>query len=269
MQNSCFAAPNYTYSVPSAPMDKFEPRHESAGKVSGYNGSVVYDEDISENEYTYGENLSEIDAKLAVKKIGYVLAKNAGIKQKVLFNYSKEKTDNATTDVSGVVTVYRGIIDYCEKEDELAFIIAHELAHASNYHCVKSIGTNLATDVISDTVGPAIMSTSGNWMAGIAGAAIVNVATTAVSSKYSRVHENDADIYAVDYMVKSGYNPLAGISILFKIGDVYKDFFSDHPSTEKRLANIYNYVKQKYPYYLNQGIDVESYWTAVEVEGLN
>lgn len=84
------------------------------------------------------------------------------------------------------------------------------------------------------------------------------------SATYSKAHENDADLNAVDYLVKCGYNPLAGISVLNKLSGTYPDLFTDHPSTDKRVQNIYNYVKEKYPQYISQGYNSTSYNQAIQ-----
>ncbi len=78
-----------------------------------------------------------------------------------------------------------------------------------------------------------------------------------------RGRENDADLLGIDYLVKKGYNPLAGISIMYKIGDVYPDLFVDHPSTDKRVVTMYKYVSEKYPQYISKGFNTDAYKEAV------
>ena len=91
----------------------------------------------------------------------------------------------------------------------------------------------------------------------------VDMSTEAIENKISRGQEKDADLLAIDYLVAAGYNPLAGISIMNKIGNNYADFWSDHPSTDKRVISMYNYVKQKYPRFIEQGYDTYSYRQAL------
>ena len=56
----------------------------------------------------------------------------------------------------------------------------------------------------------------------------------------------------------------AGISILYKIGENFSDFFSTHPSTDKRIAAMYEYIKQTYPQYITQSFDTDAYTYAIE-----
>ena len=64
----------------------------------------------------------------------------------------------------------------------------------------------------------------GGGLGSIAGDAVVNAgdtgvdaATVATTSTMQRGRENDADLMSIDFLVKKGYNPLAGISIMSKI----------------------------------------------------
>ena len=66
-------------------------------------------------------------------------------------------------------------------------------------------------------------------------------------------------------MVNAGYNPLASISMLNKISGNYFDFFSDHPSGEKRIKKAYNYIQEKYTEYIKKGYPTTSYKRALKI----
>ncbi len=70
------------------------------------------------------------------------------------------------------------------------------------------------------------------------------------------------DKRAVDFMVTAGYNPVALITFLNKSYPQKRfDKFSKTNLTSKRLANIYEYIYTKYPYYLknNEYFETEAY----------
>ena len=70
------------------------------------------------------------------------------------------------------------------------------------------------------------------------------------------------DKRAVDYMVKAGYNPIALITFMNKSYPQKRfDKFSRTNLTSKRLANIYEYIYTKYPYFLkhNEYLESDSY----------
>jgi len=70
------------------------------------------------------------------------------------------------------------------------------------------------------------------------------------------------DKRAVDFMVEAGYNPVALITLINKAYPQKRfDKISRTNLTSKRLANIYEYIYTKYPYYLknNEYFETEAY----------
>ena len=208
-------------------------------------------------------NLSTAELNNKVNQIGDEIVNKNRINKRVTFILNSGKTINATTGLTNNITVYKGLIEYCEDEDELAFIIGHELGHATSSHVLKTYGVNVATgmagEIAKNKLSEKIGNRLGRWATNIA----IDQAVDAVQNKISRGQEKDADLLSIDYVVAAGYNPLAGISIMNKIGNNYADFWSDHPSTDKRVISMYNYIKQKYPQYLNQGYETYSYKQAL------
>ncbi len=209
------------------------------------------------------QNQSTADLNNMINQIGDRMREKSKITTKVTFKLNNDAVKNATTNFNGTITVYRGLIEYCEDGDELAFVIGHELGHATKNHIIKGYvadtGINTATEVLKSQV----YSRIGNYWGRLAASTATDMAGEAASNKYSRVLEKDADLLAIDYTVAAGYNPLAGISIMNKIGENYADFWYDHPSTDKRIITMYNYIKEKYPKFLESGYDSYSYKQAV------
>ena len=92
-----------------------------------------------------------------------------------------------------------------------------------------------------------------------------SVAGELVNKKLSRGQETKSDLASIDYMVNAGYNPLASISMLNKISGNYFDFFSDHPSGEKRIKKAYKYIQMNYPEYVQKGYSTASYKRALDI----
>lgn len=219
----------------------------------------------------FGKNVVDADGNSVVNKVGRKLMQASGINKNVYFKYSTEKEVNAYTEFNGTVTVFKGIMGCCENEDELAFVIGHEIGHADGYHVAKSSVVNTGLSYGAQEAAKALnknISSKFNTFGLDKGQTWSNVAVNKTQelgeATYSKSHENDADLKAVDYMVKCGYNPLAGVSILSKIGVAYPDLFADHPSTDKRCVAVYNYIKEKYPQYISQGYDTQAYKEAYE-----
>lgn len=124
---------------------------------------------------------------------------------------------NATSDTFyKTVTIYPGMLLYINSDDELAFILGHEIAHSQEAY----------------------------------EGAIKLVAMKFNSKKY----EYKSDLKSIDYMVKAGYNPISAILIGDKtFEEPLWDWglFATHPKGSKRLIAIYEYIYKKYPQYLN------------------
>ena len=127
---------------------------------------------------------------------------------------------NASTNTyTKSIFVSTGLFPYIDNDDELAFIVGHELAHAQEAYT----------------------------------GAIKLVAMSFNSKKY----EYKSDLKSIDYMVKSGYNPVAAIIVGDKIFDEPLwdwGFTYTHPKGSKRLMAMYEYIYKKYPVYLNSSM---------------
>lgn len=111
------------------------------------------------------------------------------------------------------VKISSGILPYMDNDDELAFVLGHEIAHSIDSHD-----------------GPL------KWVA-----MIVN----------TREYEYKADLIGIDLMTKAGYNPVAAITCANKwMGEEPFDLIFTHPVTSKRLMTMYKYIYVKYPWAL-------------------
>lgn len=167
-------------------------------------------------------SLDNLWQKLGVKeeKLNIVGAKllNANqINKRIIFNLNGNNSVNASASYSRkTVSVNKGTFNYIDNDDELAAILAHEIAHNIDYY---------------GGFGKAI-------------AMFFN----------SKSYEYKADLLAIDYMVKAGYNPVAMITVMNKIsGESVWDWgiLWSHPKTSTRLLKVYKYIYVKYPKYLS------------------
>lgn len=154
-----------------------------------------------------------------VMETGFKILNANRIEKRVVFNYTSSKKVNALAysgDHSAVIL--QGILPYLEDDAELAGIISHEIAHNIDYY--HGFFRTLAMHTII----------------------------------LKKTYEVKADKKAVDYMVKSGYSPVAYIIAMNKVsGEInWLDSKLYYPKTSKRLATIYEYIYDKYPAYLVQ-----------------
>jgi predicted Zn-dependent protease len=149
---------------------------------------------------------------------------------------------NAFACPGGIILITRGLMKNCSSEDELAAILAHEVAHISHKDGINSISQARWTEVLT-TLG----TETAKQYAGSAGqivtlfeGSIDDVFKTIVVNGYSRTAEENADREAVHILRKAGYQPGALAAVLTKMsgkegaGGIYRT----HPPTGERLAKV-------------------------------
>ena len=121
------------------------------------------------------------------------------------------------------ISVYFSDYAKMTSNDEIAALIAHDIAQ----------GVHSYTGVLN-----------GQFMFTKNGACPFNY--------IAKKNEMEFDKTSVDYLVKAGYNPVAIITMLDKTGAEWRGtFWGRHNKTEKRINAVYEYIKIKYPKYLN------------------
>lgn len=118
---------------------------------------------------------------------------------------------NAFASPGGHVLVTRGLLRLAASEDELAAILAHEIAHTALGHGVGSVqGARLAAIVSKYAMSAG--AASGGSLAAFTeafGAAISEIATIILISGYSQSFELAADAEAKRILADAGYDPQA------------------------------------------------------------
>lgn len=180
-----------------------------------------------------------------INRIGQNLVKNSDAK--VPFTIKVLDTDeiNAMALPGGFFYVNSGLILACDSEDELAGVMAHEIAHVAAHHAAREM-TKLNYMQLGQI--PLIIFTQGTWTGyGIYEASQLAVPLTFLS--FSREYEAEADFLGIQYMYKAGYDPQGMVSIFEKLAALEKHkpgalskAFSDHPATPDRIAAVENEI---------------------------
>jgi hypothetical protein len=176
-----------------------------------------------------------------VNRVGQNLVKNSDAK--VPFTIKVLDTDeiNAMALPGGFFYVNSGLILACDSEDELAGVMAHEIAHVAAHHAAREM-TRLNYMQIGSI--PLMIFTQGTWTGyGIYEAAQLAVPLTFLS--FSREYEAEADYLGIQYAYRAGYDPQGMVSIFEKLDALQKHkpgaisrAFSDHPATPDRIGNV-------------------------------
>lgn len=153
---------------------------------------------------------------------------------------------NAFAAPGGLILVTRGMVQCCENEDELAAVLAHEIAHVEKKHGLSAIKSARLTSAFT-----IIAAEAGKQLAGEDLAAVVeefegsvgDVVTTLTVSGYGRKQERSADAAAVEILRRAGYPERALITMLQRMDQRLGNaggpgFASTHPSAQSRIESV-------------------------------
>ena len=205
-------------------------------------GMKAFAEVTNNTDWTNATSVSRVNT------IGKNLLGKNNLPTNITFKIIESDDINAYANGENELCVFTGLLKYVTDDTELAGVIAHEIGHILNNHVAKqSIFNAFSATLINNA------NINQNIKTGAA------IAQNLSMKKMSRNEESEADVTAVDLMVKAGYNPLAMVSVLYKISGNYVDFFEDHPSGDKRTMYIYNYISYTYPDIAKKGYNSDSY----------
>ena len=122
------------------------------------------------------------------------------------FNVVHDEEVNAFSLPGGYVFVNDGLIKRTESDDELAAVLAHELAHIAARHAVKRYETSLGAQLVQ--LASLTASRQGEVTRG------VSIAIQATRLAYAREDELEADRLGVKYLKAAGFDPTAALRML-------------------------------------------------------
>lgn len=189
-------------------------------------------DDTNWNRLTYEKKVYQILSRLTAANN---IKKQFGIK---ILRYSKN-ADTSINLYTNILTINGGLFKYIDNDDELAAIIAHEVAISEHRH----LGTRITTNIL--TLPIAIMKPT-------------VFISKAIRNKVKQPFETEADYAGIDYMVKAGYNPIAMETIISKLNGDGIMSFHKYPNANIRIKNINNYITLNYPTFLLDQTELQS-----------
>ncbi len=147
---------------------------------------------------------------------------------------------NAFALPGGKIGVYTGLLDVAENQDQLATVIAHEVAHVLARHSNERVSTTYATQTGLQVVQIAggTSSPARNQLYGLLGLG----AQVGVLLPFSRAQESEADLMGLDLMAQAGFDPRESVRLWENMaesgGARPPEFLSTHPSGETRMRDL-------------------------------
>ncbi|MEJ2741993.1 MAG: M48 family metalloprotease [Gammaproteobacteria bacterium] len=161
---------------------------------------------------------------------------------------------NAFAVPGGVMGINAGLLLNAESEDEMAAVIAHEIAHLSQRHFARNLERSRRDKwktVAALIASVALIASSSNSDTGLAALLTTQAASLQSQLSYSRQFEREADRFGMTTLAKAGKDPSAMprfFERMHKATENYSkappEFLLTHPVTESRISDSYNRIIQ-------------------------
>lgn len=195
-------------------------------------GSVLADPQIS-------EYINEIGHRVAAQS-------NDG-NYNFTFFVVDDPSINAFALPGGYIGVHTGLIETTRSEDELAGVLAHEVAHVTQRHIARAVHANKRQSLLSTAimlgavVAGALGGIDGQAMAAAMGVAQGTAAQAQIN--FTRHNEYEADRIGIASLAEAGFNP-NGMASFFEIigrqagqaATEIPEFLRTHPVSSARVS---------------------------------
>lgn len=188
----------------------------------------------TESEITSDSIVVPVDSMLTL-----MCTANSIDRNKVKLHLLRKDEINAFALPNNHLVVYSGLIMACENEAELCGVMSHELAHIEKNHVMNKLVKEIGLSVL-------ISMSTGNGNAETIKATIKQLSSTA----YDRKLETEADLTAVDYLIKAGIDPEPFANFMYRLSDETKNlpqqifWISTHPESKERAEKMIEHISK-------------------------
>jgi predicted Zn-dependent protease len=153
---------------------------------------------------------------------------------------------NAFAVPGGVVGFHTGVFALAETEDQMASVLAHELAHLSQRHFARGLEAQRASSMVSmaGLLASLVIAATVGGDAGLAAITTTQAMAMNDQLRYSRSNEQEADRMGLQTMERANRDPGAVADMFATLlkatrysGSRPPEFLLTHPVTEKRIAD--------------------------------
>lgn len=165
-------------------------------------------------------------------------------------------TINAFAVPGGVIGIHNGLLVWAETEDELATVLAHEIAHLSQRHFSRGVEfqQKLQPLTLAAMLASFVLMATAGGDAGVAALSATQAAAQDSALRYSRGNEQEADRIGMQTIVDADMDPHAAPQMFERMlqatrysnGEQVPEFLRSHPLSENRIADTRNRAR-KYP----------------------
>ena len=151
------------------------------------------------------------------------------------FSVVDNEAPNAFAIPYGGIYVTKGLLRFADSEDEIGFVVAHEVGHVERRHSSLAFQRNVLV-----TVGLALATNerNQNWMQ------LAYVGNTFLDLHFSRQNEMAADREGALHALNGGLDPASGIDFFRRLDERYGatprfwGYFQTHPINKDRISEL-------------------------------
>ena len=180
--------------------------------------------------------LASADVQRYVNLVGQTVAQQAGVNYRWHFGVIRSDAINAFAMPGGYVLVTAGLLRTLESEDELAFVLAHEVGHVVRRHHYQVVQRQRLAEQAAK--GLQAVAQDGDT------AKLAQASGQIYARGLDKTAEFESDRLGVEYATRAGYDPAAALNVLERLHRIKGDdpraelLFSTHPGAGERLDQL-------------------------------
>ncbi len=182
-----------------------------------------------------------------INEVGHRIAAHASEgEHSFSFFVVEDPNINAFALPGGYIGVHTGLLQATRSEDELAGVLAHEVAHVTQRHIARAIHANQRQSIVSTAImlGAILAGAAGGSGDAMQGAiAVAQGSAMQQQINFTRAHEYEADRVGISALAQAGFNP-DGMASFFEVISRstrptelrVPEFLRTHPVSSARIA---------------------------------
>ena len=185
-----------------------------------------------------------------VNRVAQNVARNSDLTIPLTVKVIDDPTINAFALPGGFLYVNTGLLQAADEEDQVAGVIAHEIAHVAARHWASQM---TKATLLQYAMIPLIF-TPMSYPVYIGVAQGLNFGIPIAFLKFSRGDEAEADYLGIQYMYKAGYDPNSYVAFFGKVINEERrspgsmpTIFANHPPTGERILKAEEEIKEILP----------------------
>jgi predicted Zn-dependent protease len=173
----------------------------------------------------------------------------------------KDRQINAFATLGGYVAVNAGLILAADREDEVAAVLSHEIAHVTQSHVLRAVerAQHDSIPILLAMIGAIAVSQASHSSSADNGAMAAIASAQGLMAQrqidYTRASEAEADRIGIRTLARSGYDPQAMADFFEKLQVVVRsnqggerertpDYLQTHPVTTSRISEAHERAEQ-------------------------